>query len=1714
MNELIIDQSDPIQPQAENRRPTKVEQISGLFGLLRSVCKYDPRIVIRALANPEKLRDAKDEVSVKAEGLNCEFSGKNKAREQFVKEGFQDPDKGIAVVEFFRSNLKTREYRPKNGEGNDYDKPFDKGYQFNPYDSRAIQKLCEVSDDPIALLQYLGQVVDYGNLDRYHLGTLAEYAESVANNPRARQIAEALGRLNGRKKMDISDCKVWEVEGRKKLCHVDGKERIVEPFQSLLDLPQGEFEELAKPENIDQAMKLWQDTSDNHRMRVDFLPSMLKLAHNPRLEKGFREMVLGGPYNGSGFRADHLLHYPTRLIQGVARLESLNRDLPELWDLYEDGFDVSWGFHFNDRSTTDSANPKVFVENHQASFKAVCANDSLRQNARVLAKYGRKMPLSADGYDFKDYVRKSDPDRLEKSLLITQLTGTTLTRDQDGGDGALSRYYLWQDIGDSLKDFSLEEVREVFKPLSEISDDLKSSKLNVITVIGQEKITIEEMKGRVQTLLRPEVRQMGLDRAFVSIVLQNNNNQGEQWDTILRNPDEWLSIYKKREIIAQRQKLLTSDGFCVRSNSDLLTLKILATIPNDEILRLREELNNPLATFNSQTVEIFKTLSGVNDDDRQRLVSELKRVGVEIPSLYCQNVISANDLREYFGLKDTGRQCVWQFAHQLNQDAEFSVQMEDNRGNRKVSLGFLCELASNESYGQRLFLLIDHQADSYANPQLHYGRNKAKTSGINAYIELLTRHRGEADFNIDSYVNEKGVPTQKWLDELISGADESSGRDTIRNRNKENIFREATWMITKDALESMGDEGEKFWGFWKKHDADVLHDYLIKQRSNFDLLVVNGVATELLLENLVSDRLRVGDRLITSLISDEALAGMTAEGKVFWDFWRQHDEDELHGFILERREEINTYVVNGSASEHLLTELSTSQTVELDTLASLVTEQALEQMPEETQKYWRYWKGAKGYLKKVLIGKKEIFNTLVDDHKATSALVGLIAKEQPQSFLADYNLDASTFNNAEKREIRASLIIGIQNDKDMCARHFNDVYDALSQDLAENGNLSNSFIAPFAVAYGFELSVEYIQTLARFHDQSNDPKYDALIPDRASYWEQNGVLSAHMMSAGWKLTDFDRFRSLVQNPQTNQILSQVRPAYLHQLGATIGLNSQNVFYTTKSSLDWLQANLEQDGYARFFKRMLNTKPTSFNSCVTTFQTISGEDVARIMTNPLYTERLLEAMEEFRNITPSLVRGYILEADELSRENHRDRVKAFRKNVHRNVPLMDLTSGSSGIDFMAEMICLTFPSTDVNSVRLELARVGDHCDDISGMHFRESGYRGSIASKEKVAELRSADKPVDEGVVNLVKVIFRNEQTSDYIASGGDTAMALKGWTRLLTEAGATKTEDLFTSSLQEVIACLRVSLGDKIDQYTEKMTGDTSQVADKNNLLSKAKELFGVYYKDNAGEAVAKFLDENPMVSDRLLSMLTEKKLATLEKNIGGSRIMREEEKASFASIISGLRENKSVVEKRQHLAKLLAFMTERTMFSGSKGLRKRVETELGKVVLRDKAGQEVDPTLILTGYVTKNAASYFAKTTAGVCTAHDIELYHRPDHFHVNLVNNQGIVVGNIQGYQTTVDNQPTLIFRGFNPSSSIISSTNTAVLCDQMVDMVMQIAADNGISQVMIPEQDSWHPLTNRVGEGVDKYLALRFYKPEARISHSFQISSSKTVHTFYLI
>jgi OB-fold nucleic acid binding domain len=112
------------------------------------------------------------------------------------------------------------------------------------------------------------------------------------------------------------------------------------------------------------------------------------------------------------------------------------------------------------------------------------------------------------------------------------------------------------------------------------------------------------------------------------------------------------------------------------------------------------------------------------------------------------------------------------------------------------------------------------------------------------------------------------------------------------------------------------------------------------------------------------------------------------------------------------------------------------------------------------------------------------------------------------------------------------------------------------------------------------------------------------------------------------------------------------------------------------------------------------------------------------------------------------------------------------------------------------------------------------------------------------------------------------------------------------------------------------------------------------------------------------------------------------------------------------------------------------------------------------------------TAYLSKNAASRLAKGTVGICTASDHELFERPDHYHLNIADDRGVVIGNAQLHVMVRDGQRLLLVRAINATTSALTRIAPAVLTDGVLSAVVELAIASDIAAVHLGEPGCfWH-------------------------------------------
>jgi hypothetical protein len=169
-----------------------------------------------------------------------------------------------------------------------------------------------------------------------------------------------------------------------------------------------------------------------------------------------------------------------------------------------------------------------------------------------------------------------------------------------------------------------------------------------------------------------------------------------------------------------------------------------------------------------------------------------------------------------------------------------------------------------------------------------------------------------------------------------------------------------------------------------------------------------------------------------------------------------------------------------------------------------------------------------------------------------------------------------------------------------------------------------------------------------------------------------------------------------------------------------------------------------------------------------------------------------------------------------------------------------------------------------------------------------------------------------------------------------------------------------------------------------------------------------------------------------------------------------------------------------------------------------------------DRGRQEIGKMRL---YLSKNIGSFFAKSTAGICTDVDVELFERTDHFHLNLVDpDDGRVAGNVQLYIGDGARGRFLMVRGINPIREFCIKGSVEELVRCILHAVYDMAVFGGYSEVRLCDQNGlWNSDSSRV-EVRACLQRLRAGIPSRQMERAFHIydyyGRALSVNSYYRI
>jgi|GEM_PF-6500592 len=424
----------------------------------------------------------------------------------------------------------------------------------------------------------------------------------------------------------------------------------------------------------------------------------------------------------------------------------------------------------------------------------------------------------------------------------------------------------------------------------------------------------------------------------------------------------------------------------------------------------------------------------------------------------------------------------------------------------------------------------------------------------------------------------------------------------------------------------------------------------------------------------------------------------------------------------------------------------------------------------------------------------------------------------------------------------------------------------------------------------------------------------------------------------------------------------------------------------------------------------------------------------------------------------------------------ERTRALRKQMFSSAPLQtDLAP-----KLQAEMIYAAYmpPNMDLRTVELMCRQVQDCSHHLDRFTYPKEGYALDLRGK-KTMKLRdaSAALPALEAVSDLRLPHVEPRHLQDV--------------TKALCNIGRLK--NIESIGLCDLALLLRQD--DFMDRCfhasTSAMCGDGAF-----NALVNLQEAFGVYAEDNIEHIIQRFFEEHGEHISKIL--------ASFVGSVRKPKIRAAIEQQCQVEIDPELGDTALA-------ARVIALALLRK-FKPLQQMRRAIADDLTKFVAEE--GQSSAAHLPrLRVVISKNVPSFFGKASAGICTDKNVELFHREDHFHINIVDEERqVCVGNVQAYIMEHEGKPFLLLRGINPSTNLLKNVDAASFCEAVIAIGTQFAQANNLGGLILSEQAGRYlALSNR--PEISEHITRTHRKQKIDLA-PFPISGSAVITSGYLV
>lgn len=449
------------------------------------------------------------------------------------------------------------------------------------------------------------------------------------------------------------------------------------------------------------------------------------------------------------------------------------------------------------------------------------------------------------------------------------------------------------------------------------------------------------------------------------------------------------------------------------------------------------------------------------------------------------------------------------------------------------------------------------------------------------------------------------------------------------------------------------------------------------------------------------------------------------------------------------------------------------------------------------------------------------------------------------------------------------------------------------------------------------------------------------------------------------------------------------------------------------------------------RALLARSPMEFNTVVDTATKLKISDLSE------EGDILFSAIRDLGGVTPEVYKQYKTKQGQ-ERDDFVEKIKILKSKFFSNIPIDKL-----GVDeaIFNEVVYLSYRPTNTTyeGVASYLKRVPDCTEHLSSYVFPQNGYD---------VELKDVDVQLRPGA----EIKFNFPDFVESLKKKDELGEKDINQTLLWVAKGAT------SPTLEQLSVLLNFLPVEDIKRLIDKIEY-TKDDKGKFNVLNSIVEFLGIFAKDNLPNSLRVYLDEHPSLRERVSVILKQEKYERLLKVRLGENYKDNEIDKNISKLVTGL----FVVNQQ------------------------KAKRDIRNFVRKDGtiAAETINTYKI---YLSKNKASFFAKASGGICTADNIDLFKMKNHLHFNLVRNNEVVLGNIQGYtHSDTEGKSLLILRGFNPSDSALKEFSAEAFVDAGLKVGRQFVKDNKLQGFAIVYDDNWHPLSNR--EQVRQYFAHRY-------------------------